>query len=250
MKEPRRISVLLLERYNLGELTPEEKQEIEAALADDPALAERLEGLRRSDREIRAARPAKLSIPVIEKKAKLLKHREFPAPLVWGLCAALLLVIVLPVTRFVSRDAPDERAKGGAELSVYLKTGNKDTKLTNYAVLHEGNTVQLAYTVADDRYGVIFSLDGRFAVTLHYPYSPAQSTRLVSGRRTVLNEAYTLDDAPDYEIFFFVISGNPLDVKAILNSAESLARNPETAVERSVSVFKDYELQTVTLRKE
>jgi hypothetical protein len=85
---------------------------------------------------------------------------------------------------------------------------------------------------------------------LHYPYSLGQSTQLVSGKRTLLDEAYTLDDAPDYEIFFFIISDSPLNVKEILNSAESLARNPETAVDQSASLFKNYEVHTITLRKE
>jgi hypothetical protein len=99
-------------------------------------------------------------------------------------------------------------------------------------------------------YGVIFSIDGRSAVTMHYPYGLSQSTRLIPGKRIALDEAYTLDDAPDYEIFFFVVSSKPLDVSGILKSAEQLARNPETALERSGAVFRGYEVKTLTLRKE
>lgn len=248
MSESRRISHLLLERYNLGEVTPEEKQKVGAALADDSVLALRLEELRRSDREIRAAQSVVGLIPAIRKKAS---PRRFTLPVLWGLCAAALLVIaVLPFTRSPHMSSVEEdRAKGSTELSVYLKD-NKDTKLADYAILHAGNTIQLAYTVQSGAYGVIFSIDGRSAVTLHYPYSPQQSTRLFSGKRILLDEAYTLDDAPDFEIFFFVISDMPLDVKEILRSAETLARNPKTAVDQSTPLFRDYELKTITLRKE
>jgi hypothetical protein len=158
--------------------------------------------------------------------------------------------------------ALSDRAKGGTELRVYLKPapgnlgnpgnpGNSgDLNLEDGAVLREGNTVQLAYMVNGERYGVILSIDGRSAVTLHYPYGEGQSTQLVSGRRTLLDEAYTLDDAPDYEIFFFIIGDRPLDLGRILGSAKELARNPRTAREGSAALFKGYEVKTFTLRKE
>jgi hypothetical protein len=108
------------------------------------------------------------------------------------------------------------------------------------------------------RYGVIFSIDGRSAVTLHYPPVLGADTRLVTGKWTLLEEAYTLDDAPDYEVFFFVVGGEPLDVPVILNSARrfagqfagQLALNPKTALEQGRSFFKNYELKTVNLYKE
>jgi hypothetical protein len=136
---------------------------------------------------------------------------------------------------------------------VYLKTGGEQTSLADRAVLHEGNTIQLAYTVngrSGSRYGVIFSIDGRSTLTVHYPYAAEADTRLVTGKRTLLEEAYTLDDAPDYELFFFVIGDEPLNVPEILDSAWQLARSPETALERSLSVFKDYDIKTLTLCKE
>jgi hypothetical protein len=248
MSKLRRVSALLLERYNLGEVSPEEKSEIETALAGDTVLAENLARLRLSDREIRAAWPAKTVVPGIQKKAE---SRRFPFPAVWGFCAAaLLLVIVLPLLRSAPPEFYGDRAKGNTELSVYLKTEKTKTRVQDYALVGEGNTIQLAYMTAENRYGVIFSIDGRSAVTLHYPYSPKQSTQLVPGKRTALKEAYTLDDAPDYEIFFLVTGGSPLDVEEILNLAELLARNPGMAAERSAALFKKYEVQTVTLRKE
>ncbi|MDR1932202.1 MAG: hypothetical protein LBQ57_05165, partial [Spirochaetales bacterium] len=196
---------LMLERYNLGELAPWEKADVEAALAADSSLAGRVAELRRSDEEILAAMPAALSAAEIQKKAALRKSGGRTPRLrrpVMGLCAAALLAaLILPAFWFSRQDGEEERAKGNTELAVYLKTGGGDERVQNDTVVREGNTVQLAYMSAESRYGVIFSLDGRSAVTLHYPYAAGQSTRLVSGRRTALAEAYTLDDAPDYEIF-------------------------------------------------
>jgi hypothetical protein len=253
MSESLHISTLMLERYNLGEITETEKESIETALMRDPRLAERLADMRRSDREIRDRHSPE---QFLARGAK--KTRPFVRPLVWGIgAAALLLVIALPFLRTLFEAGPlTDRAKGGmdansAELSVFLESDPAaDAPLTDQTVLRAGNTVQLAYRVSADSYGVIFSIDGRAAVTMHYPYGLRQSAQLTPGKRIALDEAYTLDDAPEYEIFFFVVSNKPLDVPAVLRSAEQLARNPGTALERCGTVFRAYTVKTLTLRKE
>jgi hypothetical protein len=107
--------------------------------------------------------------------------------------------------------------------------------------LTEGNTIQLAYTVpAESRhYGVIFSIDGRSVVTMHYPYRLGQSSLMVSGRRTLLREAYTLDDAPYFEIFVMVISEKPLNTETILERAQEFAALLPTTENMNVSELSD-----------
>jgi hypothetical protein len=254
IEERSSFSDLILERYYLGEVTAEEKERIEAVLGVDPLLAERLAELRRSDGEIVRRYAPEQIVPGIRGKVR---RASLKASAGWALCAAVLvLAVTLPVLVGLNRRATPlaDRAKGGTELSIYLKPGSPgspaDLKLAENTALREGHTVQLAYMVEGERYGVIFSIDGRSVVTVHYPYGTGENGRLVSGKRTFLDEAYTLDDAPDYELFFFVIGDTPLDVADILKSAEELARNPQTAPERSLRVFKGYEVKTFTLRKE
>lgn len=242
-----RISDLDLERYNCGEVTPEERREIEAALAADPRLAAELEKIRKSDREIRETYVFE-DLPAGRERKKILL---FSAPARWimGAAAAVLLVLFLPRIGGTPGDETD-RVKGADELSVYLKTEGIEEKVDEHTVLREGNTIQLAYTVTGERYGVIFSIDGRSVVTMHYPYSLRGDTKLVSGKRTALAEAYTLDDAPDCEIFFFVIGRQPLQAPEILRAAESLAGDPKTAAAKGRAAFKNYDLKTITLAKE
>src|SRR5262249_16204658 len=60
-------------------------------------------------------------------------------------------------------------------------------------------------------YGVIASVDGAGAVTLHFPFSedaPPQATA-VARDTTTLPHAYALDDAPRFERFFFLIANHP-----------------------------------------
>jgi hypothetical protein len=249
----------MLERYNLGELTRREKAFVEAALPVEPGLAERLREIRESDGDIRRRG---LAPPAPKPRVR----RLFPRLLMWGAAAAaLVLVIIFPLARGglpaggISREMAGpsgDRFKGGAgmaELRAYLKEEGVRPLRAEEAVLHAGDTIQLAYTVigaGDSRYGVIFSIDGHAAVTLHYPYTPDSATRLHTGRQTFLEEAYTLDDAPDYELFFFVIGDEPLGVEEILNAARQLAGNPGTALERGSLIFKNYKLAVLRLRKE
>ena len=125
-------------------------------------------------------------------------------------------------------------------------------------LLAEGSTVQLAYTVpiGEEYYGVIFSIDGRSEVTMHYPYRMGQSPLLVSGRQTLLNEAYTLDDAPGYEIFVMVVSTEALEAASVLRTARSIAVKaagsavPEAAIkEECAGLFSDCDIKIATVLK-
>ena len=264
--EKSKISNFMLERYRLGELSPDDFKELEEALAADENVRSRLIVLDESDRELRSrypvellnrgvnqvlpdkllqsSRPAELRIP---GRGKRLLKRVARVPMPGKIAAGILLCLTLPLVFYLraqnqaeARDFPGllytssaDRAKGAAlshaELSVYLK-GDAEVLLSDQAVLGEGSTVQLAYTApVGERYGVIFSIDGRSEVTMHCPYRRGQGSLLVSGRRTFLNEAYTLDDAPFYEIFVMVVSEKPLNADVILLEAQNIAKTEDLA---------------------
>jgi len=263
-----RISTILLERYHIGEVTNEEKLRVENALAHDAAFSEAFAELNRADNDFRQKFPMEkfFSSEKFSQRppARLVLRRSRVPAVVWGLCAAaLILVIALPILILKNRSGGgiDDRMKGAAnenapELSVYLRDNSSggSIELADQSGISEGNTIQLAYRVKGDKYGVIFSIDGRSTVTLHYPYRQGLSTSLVSGKAVPLDEAYTLDDAPDYEMFFFVTNNNPLDVRSVLDAAQNLAfqieRSPQEADVYGSAAFEDYELTILTLWKE
>jgi len=270
------ISTFMLERYRLGELKPEDKEEIQEAAAKDPSIHKILEELDKSDNELRLRYNADFfklnSYRALPRHKKSVNTKTRVALLV----AAVFLCVFIPLLYFVfinnllnelkkdsgivvaSAEYLTERAKGqvpsGSEIFIYLKGGG-ESPLNDQAILHEGHTVQLAYSApaGAEHYGVIFSIDGRSVVTMHYPYRRGQSSSLVSGRRTLLNEAYMLDDAPGYEVFVFVISNEPLNVDTILNDARKAADDTKTAemiIERVKEIFIDCEVETITVLKE
>jgi hypothetical protein len=268
MKIKQDVSNLLLERYRLGEMSRREQRSVEAALRVDATLRRRLDELEDSDREIRRSFPA----AAFPGRAKAGSGRK---RLLWaaGAAALLLCALVPALNRLRERRGMDsdtvaagwgaDRAKGAAEaglkpeLFVYLKDDHPEQRsgggeIKAEAVLRAGNTVQLAYLVpsAQDRYGVIFSIDGRAAVTLHYPYREGQSSLLEAGKRVFLREAYTLDDAPHYETFFMVVSDNPLDSRVILKTAHKLAPTAAGITAGMADAFADCEVESITILKE
>jgi hypothetical protein len=259
------VSTLLLERYLAGDIEPSEKEAVETAMAADIKTAEAVTELRRSDEELRRRYPAGIfAARIVERAQRKCAGRR--AMIAGGTImaaagmAALFVFLILPLThRPLSAAALPDRMKGNTELPLstelraYLKT-DPAVLLGDRVPLGEGNTIQLAYTVENrtaGRYGVIFSIDGRGSVTLHYPYAPAQSTLLTTGKPVPLDEAYTLDDAPEYEKFFFVVADTSLNAETVLRTAESLSRETGTDLEqRCIATFKPNEVKSLTIWKE
>ena len=262
-----KISTLMLERYRLGELETEERKTVEQALNRDPGLRSRLETLDNSDRELRLRYPAEhFSFEHLSYESLKLPKRRFSASgRLALLAAALVLCILFPVSLFWRNslgNPPQDRAKGSVlrdiELALYLR-GNHEVPLQERAFLHEGDMVQLAYTTpAGEHYGVIFSVDGRFVLTTHYPHQRGQSSLLVSGRHTYLEAAYVLDDAPGFELFIMLVSTEPLDVEAVLLEARLITLRAMSSELLDVMVFiedeikaafRNYEVETLRMLK-
>ena len=280
-------SALMLERYRLGELSAREKKAIQEALSADNALLPRIKALEDSDRELRRLYPVDFfRFPFQEAAGKRyrIKYPRFSRKFrmgAAGIAAVLLVCVFFPVYHFMrvgnndfnpelagaanSRAQLSDRAKGtipaAAGFSLYLK-GESEIPLPNPAVLHEGSTVQIAYASPSgaDYYGVIFSIDGRSELTMHFPYRKGQSSLLMPGTRILLNEAYILDDAPDYEVFAMLVSDKPLDTEAVIREAERIAGSSSGSMqvveairrraEDAHEAFEDCKVETFTVIKE
>ena len=253
-----KISDFTLERFRLGELSPGDHLTIREALVKDKDLRIAFETLDESDKELRLKYPYE-SLRLPKGNTHPPRNRFRRAAF---LAAAVFVCIVCPIAyfaRYIPENTPQDRAKGmrsaDIELSLYLK-GDHDAPLQKQMVLHEGNTVQLAYSApVGEYYGVIFSIDGRSEVTMHYPYQRGQSSLLVGGRRTFLNEAYTLDDAPDFEVFVMVVSPEPLDAEAVLWEARNVAAagyaDRAARIETEIrTAFEGCEVETLKILKE
>ncbi len=120
-------------------------------------------------------------------------------------------------------DAPVERIKGmEPALNIYRAEGDQARLMEDRARAREYDLLQLEYNAAGYPYGAIISIDGRGTVTLHHPTAAARPIELNSGS-VLLPYSYQLDDAPEFERFFFLVSQEEFSLQRVLESAEEMA---------------------------
>lgn len=226
----------LIERIALDEVPPASRARI--AGIDPQALAERLAALRADNLAELAAYPAGPAIGqleariAVEARRRTAARRRRLASLLGALGTVAAIVVLVLVSRssgsHVAIDEPEvTRAKGHARLLAYRNAGDHAEPLAEDALVQAGDVLQLRYHGGGQRHGVIASIDGAGAVTLHYPADERASTSLAT-RPTSLPNSYTLDDAPRFERFLFLTSDQPLDVRDTLGALRALARRVDS----------------------
>lgn len=239
-----RVPDLLVEQLLLGELAEAQAQSVRARLEadDDPRLA-RLEA---SNTDILDAHPPEVVARRIQARINALEPESsggFAWP-VWGaaaglaVAAAALLVWTLgpgsepappsSVRVAVANPPAGERLKGDAAVVLERKLGTRAEALLAESEVSPGDTLQVSYRSGGWSHGVLVSLDGAGAVTLHFPDGPGESTALQAEGTAVLH-AFELDDAPGFERFLFFTANSPLDPDAIVKRVESMGRAPNPA---------------------
>jgi hypothetical protein len=265
-----RVPDWLLERIALGELPPGQADELARRMAADPTAQARLQALRASNQEILSALPPAQVAAEVERRRRVARAAE-PArarPRAWlaaagamATAAAVLALVLLPGRNGERGLAPPDeitRVKGEPQLIIHRKRGEDVERLERDASVRAGDLLQIAYVAAGRAHGVILSIDGAGAVTLHHPTTPDGTTAL-SGRGAVeLAHSYELDDAPGFERFFFVTAApspdrpadGPVDVTRVLDQARALARDPAAGRSALLDLPDSLQQSSFLLRKE
>ena len=127
-------------------------------------------------------------------------------------------------------------------IRLFKKTTDQPQLLYSGSVALEGDEVQIQYTTRRP-YGVILSVDGRGVVSQHFPDSDTNNTRIETGTH-VLPFAFELDDAPGYEMFFFLSSDTPISLAAIIKKSARIK-----SIQESIVVPDNIHLEKVVLHK-
>jgi hypothetical protein len=223
------------EQYVLGELDENQRARVEQA--ED--FEKRIEEIHRSNDQILRQYPARQMATRIRNAYEAEHASERAAanrstrsrqrsPLLGGrvvsfaLSAALLVVAattVIVVGDFAPNESDAIRTKGmEATMRIYRNAGDDVEVLASGAEVSQGDTLQLSYNVVGESYGAIFSIDGRGTFTLHYPESPEAALKLEASGEVILPYAYELDDAPEFEKFYFITSEEPFELDRIFDS--------------------------------
>lgn len=265
-----------LERYLLGELSFFQMKGVKERLKVDEKAKKRLAVLRESNEEILTFYPAdamaeqirerwKREVSHVNRPLRIVTRKRFRNKRFRNLTlvvstAALLLVILFPIRSIVFQDRIGKIGEGtrvkGLEphLIVYRKRGDEAERLKSGDTVHEHDILQLSYRAGEKKYGVIFSIDGRGVVTLHYPYRDAgestQSPELEQDREVTLAFSYELDDAPDFERFFFVSSSKSFTIDVVREAVQRLASSLESARKGALALPSGFDQFSFVLEKE
>jgi hypothetical protein len=228
---------IVLERYRLGELSPDEAARVSAQVERDPLVRDRLTAIERSDAEFAAGGVAHRLETGARDRLERRRSRVQGSPgglvAVWAVpvvvVAAAILFIVGPrgivqsgVGVPAAVDAGD-RVKGlQPALTVYRRTADGSETLADGAVAHPGDLLRLGYRAAGRPYGAILSIDDRGAVTLHLPDRAERAVALRRESTVLLDRSYELDDAPKWERFYLITGSEPFAVAPIVDAARRI----------------------------
>lgn len=248
----------LIERLALGDLPADRAAELRRRLEAEVGGLDRLAALERSNREILLAHPPREIVPALERRAGRSRRSTLFVllPALTAFAAVALVVrsgegpLVADPAIFKGSDT-QTRVKGDVSvLRLYRKNGPVQEKLEPGSIVHQADLVQVSYVAMGKRFGVVFSIDGRGGVTLHYPESQGLAQSLLPSGEVALSHAYELDDAPEFERFFIVSSDAPIDLDAVLAGARTLAKKPASAASKYLDLPENVSQYTLTLRKE
>jgi len=174
-------------------------------------------------------------------------------PLFTTLASAAMLTLVVGLGLFFNQNETDHSsliAKGDGvvefDLQIFKWVNGAEKKLKSGSFAQENDAILTSYSVKNEKYGVIFSVDGLGAVTVHFPPSGSVDTKLRKNILTRLPNQYILDDAPLYETFFFVASVDKIDVKSLIKKVKKLYKSNGVAI---TNLLGGYKVKVIALVK-
>jgi hypothetical protein len=248
---------IVLERYRLNELPPADAARLAARLGADAQLRGRLEALDQSDAALRtplAQLQSRLGRRGTQGRRRLM---AWPIPAAVAVTALLAVVVwrantpVAPPTETTAEDRiKGSAASGLPALTVYRRTSDGSEQLADGAVAHTGDLIRVGYRPAGRHFGVIVSIDGNGAVTMHLPPAGERAVALTSEATALLDQAYELDNAPRWERFYFVAGEQPFDTGPILDAARDAAKKQAQAPVPGLALPRGFDQAGFTLQKE
>jgi hypothetical protein len=272
MMKNEKIPQLYLEQALLDELLEEKKH-----LLQDEVFVAEVKKLEASNREILMKYdPSDISEKILDRlelegsdeeseKQTVIRPSWFSQHRLGIILAAAALVIFAGTSPFLFRKAPEidsvapgteiTRIKGlDFKISLYRKSGESVEELIDGAEARESDLIQISYNAAGKSFGAIFSIDGRGVVSLHFPDSEKGSLVLERDGEVALDFSYRLDDAPDFERFFFVTSDRTFDLNTVMKAARTLSdklvKGAQKPVEGTLDLPEGLEYTSMILKKE
>lgn len=240
------LSPLTLERAAQGELTAD------AFEALGPEAAEQVARLAADSERLLQQYPPEREVPQILQKVTAAQRRQQQSRrrLVWAAAPAFAVALVL----WMPLPDPDRsesgvRTKGPAILQVYRQTSGGEERLREDAPAAPGDVLQLRYDARGLAYGAIVSVDGAGVITPHLPERAQGPAARLERALVTLNVAYELDDAPNFERFFFVTSAHPFDMAVVQDALHDLEDDPDRIADAPLELGPGIEQVSLRIMK-
>lgn len=211
----------LVERLAAGELPEAKVRELRESGVDA-----QLQQIAQSNAELLAQHPPAEVMRELQLRLAVRAGRASARP-VWlgaaaaAACGALLFLVVRnDAAPSGGIRTTEQVVPRGLEphLVVFRKTASGAERLSSSHPVHAGDMLQLAYVSAGRKYGVVASIDGRGAITLHLPEQADTAARLSERNQSTLPHAFELDNTPGVERFVFVSADEPFATQVVVEA--------------------------------
>ncbi len=136
-----------------------------------------------------------------------------------------------------------------SRLMIYRKNNDDVDLLTKGSLLKASDLIQLAYFSRKDSYGVIFSVDSKGLISLHYPISEKNSSKLIIRKKTFLSRAFELDDTPGFEKFYFISSNREINVSILIKNVKNILKIKNLSDESKLKLEEDLNQYSMIFNK-
>lgn len=231
-----------LEQFVLCELTESQMNQIEKALSEDSDLQERIKDIEASNQLLMKRLPPERFSEALEIKPgptgsfwqsvrEKWQHYSKSGIVVFaGAMACVLLTIQLTPLGILNTQqdsfinpVPEEIRLKGMEphFKVYRFSTSSTGEIDTSQALTMNDILQVSYIAAGQEYGYILSVDGNGVKTIHLS-NGNMSAELDQSGEIRLPSAYRLDNAPEFERFFFFTSGAAFNTTALDEAIDQL----------------------------
>lgn len=255
-----KISDVCLERFVLGELPDNEVKEIEQMIQNDDSVKKRIDDIKFSNREFIDKYPVEMFSNIVNnrikqnsKSKKTKKSSFFLIKTLVPVLSSIILVSVFMFNKINLNKAGDNYIgiKGNSqEVFIFKKYDQQNLMLEKDSVVYQNDLIQLKYRSVENNYGIILSVDGNLNITRHFPASDlSEETLLIKGETVPLENSYLLDNAPEFEIFYFITNKNPIDILYIENRFNTYVKTERDLLHSNFKLTKSYSVTTFPLLK-
>jgi hypothetical protein len=234
MNSAEHLSSFTLERLRVAALDERSAEAARGHLAECDRCRGVDEALGRDHREFQHdVRPRMATVlqARLSRVAVRSRRREWAVAASAGVSLLLIAALGLVLKR---PEVADVVAKGGAQLTLFVRRGEDVRRLRDGDRLRAGDSVRFRINPGAASYVLIASLDGSGRSTTYVPPSGALSVAVKSGTWWEAPGSIILDATPGPERIFAIFSERPLPVALVAQSLAAVAQGGAAAIRTTV----------------